>query len=286
MPNKQLKLLFITADPEMASFVVEHGVDRVFVDLEILGKLERQGHLDTVISHHKIEDVSILRPLLPRGSLLVRLNPIHPGTEDEVNAAISRGADVLMLPMFRTPAEVKQFCEFVNHRAKICLLVETIGAMETIAECIRIPGVSEVLIGLNDLHLELGFRFMFEPLVSGHVERMTEILTSACIPFGIGGLARVGEGLLPAELILAEHARLGSTCAILSRTFHRQARSVEEIKNQMDFADEVRRLRNAYQTSCDSSPRDLSLRHADLKAVITSIVAKSSERFSSNSRVL
>lgn len=278
MTKKQLRLLFITANPEMAAFVLKEGVDRIFVDLEILGKVERQGHLDTVISRHKMEDVSNLRAVLPTGTLLVRLNPINPETEIEVDEAIRRGADTLMLPMFHSQEEVKTFCKVVDGRARVCLLVETVGAMESLEQCIQVPGVNEVHIGLNDLHLEMGCRFMFEPLVSGHVERMAEILKNANMPFGIGGVARVGEGMLPADLLLAEHARLGSTGAILSRTFHRQARSVEEIQDQMNFGQEIFKLRGAYQDRCISTDEKLEALRSEIKSVISQIAAKMPEK--------
>jgi citrate lyase beta subunit len=103
------KFLFITNKPEMAIFAINQGADRIFVDLEILGKVKRQGHLNTVISRHSPEDISLLRPLLPRGALLVRLNPVNPNTEIEVDDAIQRGAEVLMLPMFRGAEEVRRF---------------------------------------------------------------------------------------------------------------------------------------------------------------------------------
>lgn len=206
----KFKFLFITNDPKMAVFAISQGVNRIFVDLEILGKVERQGHLNTVISRHLPESISVLRPLLPRDSLLVRLNPVNPNTEIEIEDAIGRGADVLMLPMFRSVVEVQRFCKAVNLRAKVCLLVETMDAMANLAECLEVPGVDEVHIGLNDLHLDMGCRFMFEPLLSERFEQMTETLRKAGIPFGIGGLARVGEGMLPAEMLLSEHARLGS----------------------------------------------------------------------------
>jgi HpcH/HpaI aldolase/citrate lyase family len=278
MIDKKLKLLFITNNPEIADFVLREGVDRIFVDLEILGKVERQGHLDTVISRHKMEDISNLRPVLPAGSLLVRLNPVNPETESEINEAIRRGADTLMLPMFHTPEEVKTFCKFVGGRAQVCLLVETIGAMQSLAECIQIEGVNEVHIGLNDLHLEMGCRFMFEPLVSGHVERMAMILKNANMPFGIGGVARVGEGMLPADILLAEHARLGSTGAILSRTFHRQAGSVLEIQKQMDFGQEILKLRTAFQNHCNSTAEALESFRSEIESVVAQIAAKLPEK--------
>jgi hypothetical protein len=272
--HPKLRLLFITANIEIASFVIKHGVDRIFVDLEILGKVERQGHLNTVISRHSSEDISALRPFLPNGSMLVRLNPVNINTEVEVEDAIQRGADVLMLPMFRDVSEVRRFCQAVNSRAKVCLLVETVEAMQNLAECVEVPGVDEVHIGLNDLHLQMECRFMFEPLVSGHVERMAETIRKAGIPFGIGGLARVGEGTLPSEMLLSEHARLGSTGAILSRTFHRQAGSVEEIQAQMSFADEVQKLQMAYAAGCSRTSEELNLQHEIVKALVANIADK------------
>jgi 2-keto-3-deoxy-L-rhamnonate aldolase RhmA len=278
MSNPHFRFLFITSDPAMASYVLGQGVDQVFLDLEVIGKVERQGHLDTVISRHSMDDVSVLHAASPAGALLVRLNPIHPGTETEIDVAIRRGASTLMLPMFRTPAEVERFCRAVNRRVRVCLLVETIGAMESLAECISISGVDEVHIGLNDLHLEMGCRFMFEPLASGHVERMADVLRSAQKPFGIGGLARIGEGLLPAELLLTEHARLGSTCAILSRTFHRGVKTVDEMRQHMDFGAEVRHLRFAYKTHVNRRADEIEAHHQQLKSMISGIVNGISHR--------
>lgn len=268
-----LRLLFITNEPEVATFVCAEGADRVFVDLELLGKQERQGHLNTVISRHSLGDVERIRAAVPDGALLVRINPMNAGSEQEIEAVLRRGADTLMLPMFHGRDEVERFCALVDGRARISLLVETVGAMDNLAEIVRVPGIDEVHIGLNDLHLELGCRFMFEPLADGHVDRMARVLREAGLPFGIGGVARVGEGLLPAELLLAEHARLGSTGAILSRTFHRQARSVAEIRQQMDFAAEVSKLRDAFLAHAASSAQLLAACHAEVKAIVSRIAA-------------
>jgi 2-keto-3-deoxy-L-rhamnonate aldolase RhmA len=265
---------FITNSIELASFAVENGADRIFVDLEILGKVQRQGHLNTVISRHSMLDVAALRPYVPSGSLMVRINPVHEGTRDEVDQVIAAGADIIMLPMFRGSQEVEVFTQAVAGRARTCLLVETVGAMESLAACIAVPGVDEVHIGLNDLHLELGRRFMFEPLIEGLVDTMAATLNAADIPFGIGGVARVSEGLLPAELILAEHVRLGSTAAILSRTFHRQATSVAEIRAEMDFSDEIRKLRTAYAHHLSSSKEQLQALQQEVSRRVLQIAEK------------
>lgn len=246
----------------MAVFAVQNGVDRIFVDLEIIGKELRQGHLSTVISRHCINDVAEVRKAIPSGKLMVRINPINPGSAQEIDQVIAAGADILMLPMFTCPDEVQFFCNHVAGRAKTNLLLETVAAMNTITEWISMRGVDEVHIGLNDLHLDLRQTFMFEPLACGLVDRMADILRDSMIPFGFGGIARIGEGLLPAELILAEHARLGSTAAIISRTFHRNATSVAGILEQMDFGSELSLLNKSYTESKNKSESELLHNHS------------------------
>ena len=47
-----LKLMYITNNTEIAKIAEKSGVDRIFVDLETVGKQERQGGVNTVQSHH------------------------------------------------------------------------------------------------------------------------------------------------------------------------------------------------------------------------------------------
>ncbi len=261
-----MKFYFITNSIELAVFAQANGADRIFVDLEIHGKELRQGHLSTVISRHCIDDVARLRAHVRAGTLLVRINPLHADSAMEIDRVIDAGADILMLPMLRTAAEAAQFRTLVGARARTMLLVETVAAMYALAEIVAVGGIDEVHIGLNDLHLELGLDFMFEPMADGLVDTMAAVLNAARMPFGIGGVARVGEGLLPAELILGEHVRLGSGAAILSRTFHRQATTVAEIEADMDFAAEVDKLRVAYRAHCATD--DHALYHTHVKATL------------------
>ena len=107
----KIKLMLITNDPKLASFSHSGGIDRIFVDLELLGKEERQGHLNTVISRHLLDDVAKVRAALPVGSLLVRTNPMHDQLPIEIEAILKAKPDYLMLPMFRTKKEVRTFIE-------------------------------------------------------------------------------------------------------------------------------------------------------------------------------
>ena len=262
----------IVSDPEIAVHIVDQGVDRIFVDLESLGKSERQGHVDMWKSGHSLEDVVRLRPFLSRGRLLVRLNPWNPNSSCEIEAALAAGADWLMLPMFRCLDELQAFCIAVDGRAPVIPLVETGEALDLLPQVAQTPGVAEIYIGLNDLRLSLGLKFLFEPLVNGLLDQAAETLNNFGMPWGFGGLARYGEGLLPAEMILVEHRRLGSSRVILSRTFHRMAITLEELEEEMDFEAEIDKLTQAEARWRLASAAELDLNHRQVVRIITRIV--------------
>ena len=52
-----LTLMYITNSPEIALIAQANGVKRIWVDLETLGKEERQKGRNTVKSNHTVEDV-------------------------------------------------------------------------------------------------------------------------------------------------------------------------------------------------------------------------------------
>jgi len=214
-----MDLIFITNNTGLAVCAQNAGVDRVMVDLEILGKQDRQGHLSTVISGHSLEDVGCIRSVLNVSKLLVRVNPINEQSKLEIDSVIECGADIVMLPMFKFAAEVETFVQLVNGRATTCLLLETKEAAAKIDDILSIEGIDEIHIGLNDLHLSMGLSFMFELLANGVVDELSKRIIEAGVKFGFGGVARLGHGNLDASLILSEHVRLNSSMVILSRDF-------------------------------------------------------------------
>ncbi|MBR4880469.1 MAG: aldolase [Clostridia bacterium] len=220
-----LKLMYITNRPEIAQIAENAGVDRIFVDMEYIGKSNRQGGMNTVQCRHTVEDVSELRGHITKSELMVRINPIHDATaeytssEEEIDAVIGAGADVVMLPYFKTADEVKRFVECVAGRATVFPLVETPEAAECLDEILEIDGIDEIHIGLNDMSLALGKKFMFELLCDGTVERICRKCRDKGITYGFGGIAALGKGMLPCEHVIMEHYRLGSQRAILSRSF-------------------------------------------------------------------
>lgn len=214
-----LEYMYITNNPEIAQIIDELGVERVWIDLEVLGKEERQKNYDSVKSKHSIQDIVKIKPLLKNAKLQVRINPMNKNSKDEIEQVIAAGCDYIMLPMYKTVEEVQSFLDIVQKRVKTILLLETQEAAEIVDDVLNLDGVDEMHIGLNDLHLSMGKQFMFELLADGTVELLCKKMKAKGIPYGFGGIARLGQGTLPAEYIIAEHCKMGSTRAILSRSF-------------------------------------------------------------------
>ena len=234
--------MFITNNPDIAKYASKCLVGRIFIDLEIMGKYERQGHLDTVISQHSLEDIENVRTAIPDGEILVRINPLHSGTQHEIDIAIKNGADIIMLPMFSSKEDIDTVGRMIGGRAQFIPLIETKLAAENLIEYVNTTYVNEFYIGLNDLHRELDCKFMFELLSSGYVEGLANTIKDAGKKFGFGGIARIGDGVLPSRLILAEHARLGSSSVILSRAFHQRSQTLDELKSKVNLNIEVKKL--------------------------------------------
>ena len=220
-----MKLMYITNKPAVARIAENAGVDWIFLDMEVIGKAFRQSGLNTVQNNHTVDDIKRIRKAIKKSKLLVRVNPIHdavdnyPSSKDEIDASIEAGADILMLPYFKTVEEVKTFIHLVNGRAKTLLLLETVEAANLIDKILEVPGIDMIHLGLNDMHLELGMKFMFELLADGTVERLGDKIKAKGIPFGFGGIATLDGGALQGSMVLKEHVRLGSSMVIVSRSF-------------------------------------------------------------------
>ncbi|WP_019591374.1 aldolase/citrate lyase family protein [Thioalkalivibrio sp. ALE20] len=243
--------MLITGDPETARAAERSGVDRVFVDMESRGKQERQGHLNAHRANHTLEDVERVAGSVDRAEVMVRVNPPGPETAHEVEAAIEAGAQRLMLPMFVSAGEVDDFLRQVDGRVPVTVLVETPAALARLPLYVGQLGArDQVHVGLNDLTLAAGLDFLFEPLAGGMLEEPARMCREAGVPFGFGGVGRIGNGDVPAEWILAEHVRLGSDWVILSRSFRGTGGPGEERADPERLREELLRLRE-----CESALR-------------------------------
>ena len=244
-----LDVFYITNNLDVALLAEKAGVDRIWIDLETLGKEERQKGINSVKSHHSIEDIRIIAPRLTKSKMMVRVNPWNSSSQDEINRVIDAGAEIVMLPMWKTTQEVKRFIQAVNKRAKLSLLLETVEAENCLDDVLKLNGIDEIHIGLNDLHLSYHLDFMFELLTNGTVERIINKIKVAGIPYGFGGISHLGDGMIPAEMIIMEHYRLGSTRAILSRGFCDQTKPLEEVDKT--FSKNMKELRE-FESNIDS----------------------------------
>ncbi|MDD7317454.1 MAG: aldolase/citrate lyase family protein [Prevotella sp.] len=250
-----LTLMYITNSPEVATIADRNGVDRIFIDLETRGKEQRQGHIDSVKSHHALQDIDKVKERLGRSQLLVRCNPLYDGSREEIAEIISRGADIVMLPMWRTSDEAFRFIEYVRGKARVMLLLETRDAEKIIGEVVDEGGVDEVYVGLNDLHLDYGQTFLFEPLANGTIDSIAERLNSRNMFFGFGGIAALDGGLISGRNIITEHYRLHSQMAILSRAFCDTSKTENFEQVEKTFADGVRDIRR-FETELAEKPKE------------------------------
>lgn len=263
-----IDLMFITNDPGEAYDAVEAKVGRIFIDLETLGKKERQNNRDTYISNHDIKDIDIVKNRIGNFPLMVRTNPINEKSKSEIEECIARGADILMLPMFRNSDEVKRFLDAINGRAKVCLLLETPQALCRINEILEIEGIDELHVGINDLHIGMQLDFMFEIVSGGLIDYISHIVHQHNITFGFGGVAKIGQGIVPAEVVLGEHYRVGSEMVILSRSFRRGTRN--------DIKEEVLKIKNEEQRISCWTKEEYDINHKKLDSIVRSYIRSKS----------
>lgn len=212
-----------TDDPGVARAADQAGVDRIGPDLERLGKRERQADPGYWLSPHREESLPRVRASLRRGRLFVRTNPLHDGWDAEAERLIAAGAEVLMLPAFRSARDVEKALSVVGDRVLLVPLVETVEALHEVSKIAGLARVREVHFGLNDLALSFGLPNRFALLTHPAVERATILIAENGVRMGIGGIGRCCDtGLpIPSDLIYAQYPRLGATGALIARSFFR-----------------------------------------------------------------
>ena len=214
-------LTLLTSDPALATAADRAGVDRVGLDFERLDKAARQAGHDTRLSDHSLDDLTRIARRLTRADLFLRIDPVNPQTGSDIEQALARGVKVLMLPFFRTAAEVDRFVRLVDRRARAVILLETAPAALRVREIVRVPGIDEVMLGLNDLRLAFGVASHFEVLASPLLDALAAEVHAAGLALSLGGVARAGDTSLPIspDLVFAQYPRLGARGAWLSRAF-------------------------------------------------------------------
>lgn len=213
-----MKYYLIENKPDRAKYFESLGVDYIFIDLEKLGKEERQANMDTVKSHHSVADITKVKSAISHSKVLVRIDPINDNTGRQIEEVLNAGADAIMLPFFMTAHEVSYFIEKVAGRAETILLLEHIEPLNNIQDILKVEGIDKIHFGLNDLSISIGYDFMFKVLAEELLNDAIHQCKEVNLDFGIGGIGPLNSGRLPGKIIMDEYIRLGASATIISRT--------------------------------------------------------------------
>ena len=210
-----MELFLFTVDPAFGSAVVAAGATGVIVDWERRDKHRRQAGEGTQINGDTPADLARMR-MSTDGRVLCRINAWGPWTPAEVDEAVARGADEVLLPMVRTPEQVDRTLDAVAGRCGLGILVETQDAVLRAAELASRP-LSRVYLGLNDLRIDRRSDNLFTPLTDGTADAVRDAVRGR---FGVAGLTLPGGGApVPSTLLAAELVRLGADFTFLRRAF-------------------------------------------------------------------
>ncbi len=220
-----MELSLITNDPEVARAAEDAGIERIMIDLERMGKADRQAGRSLFLSSHTIQDAARIKRVLRRARLTVRVDPPHPALGRQIDQAVDAGADIVMLPYFERFDQAAEFAECVGRRAAPVLLVERVGAVSILPELCSLPGLSEIHVGLNDLSISQGRSHWFDVLATEALDQVLRMLRHSGVPFGFGGIGSLSRRDLPLDpgLVLAEQVFQGATRGWLGRSFREVA---------------------------------------------------------------
>jgi len=234
-------------------------VEGIVVDWEVEGKRRRQAGADTEINADTVEDLRRVRSWVDtRVRVICRINPPGELTQRELEAAISAGADEVLVPMVRSSAELERVIEAAGGLCGVGTLIETTEAVEHVRELANLP-LSRVYVGLNDLAIERRTHSIFGAVEDGTVERVRREVDR---PFGFAGLTAPERGdPIPCRLLIGEMARIRSSFSFLRRSYKRDVPLGRQ-------ADQIRRLREALAAAERRTPIEVERDRRELGAAI------------------
>ena len=246
--------------PAAARSVVDAGAGGVVVDWENRGKVARQAGVDTQVNGDTPEQLAAVRASTG-GTVLCRVNQWAPWTPAEIDLAVDRGADEVLLPMVRRVEEVDAALEVVDGRCGLGILVETADAVRRVDDLVARP-LSRVYVGLNDLMIDRGGRSLFATLVYGTVDRVARAAAASGTPFGVAGLTLPEAGRpVPCRLLTGALARVGASFTFLRRSFWADTAG-------RDLKLEVPRMLEAAALARRRSAAQIAADHAELTAAV------------------
>ena len=242
----------ITNNLDKASTLSSCGIQQIMIDTEILGKKERQGHKDTVISDHQLIDVLKLKQQDLAVEIICRINPYNENTSKEVDLAINYGADFIMMPMINSFDNYKAVVNLIGSRAEVLPLIETPYSFFKVHEIIGYSRLKQIHFGLNDLCISLGMLNLFEVLLSKTFQNTVSSIRNKSIKLGIGGIGdpQVTQRVDP-TLLLNTYLRCGANSVILSRNFFSSSYDQDYITRSLKIFEET--LVKGYDQSLDKN---------------------------------
>lgn len=269
-----LKYILISNDLEITEYALKSGVDYIMIDLEKEGKVDRQKNFNMVQNFHSILDITSYINQFPNSKLIVRCNSPKYIDNKEIDQILELAPEYLMVPYFHSINEILSILDKVrDKKTKILPLIETITALGRLHDFAEHNLINDFYFGFNDLRLTIGYDFLFESLAYDLMDYAANILyTFGKTSFGFGGISRLGHGDLPADLILSEHVRLNSRFVILSRAFHNNSASLKELRNNIDFEDEIRKLRSKELELRNKDMTEINHNHLELREIVRRIV--------------
>jgi len=217
--SKDFELLLFYRDYISAVQGIEAGVDGIIVDWEYKGKHDRQLGFDTEVNIHTEQTLLEARKLDIR--LICRVNGHPYFLKEEVQKALSMGADEILLPMVRGKQQVIEVLEIVGDESRLGILIETREGI-TNATTLFDMNLSRYYVGLNDLRVDMGYDSIFQPLTNGTIES----IAGYGVHMGIAGLTHPDKGFpISCHLLLEEMCRLGMGFSFLRRSYYRDLES-------------------------------------------------------------
>lgn len=215
-----LDLFLFTTDPTFARRAEQAGVDGVVIDWESKDKATRQQGYDTDTGGDSLADLEAVAASINSMQLLVRVDADPILMPEHVETALAHGATALMLPVAEKVDDVARFLDAVAGRARTIVQIETQALVTRCRDLAKLDW-DTAYIGLNDLMISRGSRWIWQPFIDGTVQRIYDELHGRRI--GFGGVTAIGSGKpLPFSSLLSEMARLGCSMSFLRRTFNRE----------------------------------------------------------------
>lgn len=261
MDNPLFEFWLFTTDALFARQCVDAGVTGILIDWEYMGKDRRQEGAGLECNRETLDDLVRIRDAVD-ATVICRINAWGPHSGNEVEMAVSGGADVIMLPMVRNPEEVNAFLSDVDGRTQCGILVETTDALSHMSALSRLP-LDYVYVGLNDLALSRGSHNIFSAVSDGTVQQVRAAFSG--IRFGFGGITILDRGFpLPFHLLLREMIALDCNFSFLRRSFKK------DIPGR-DISFEISRIHQAIAAYRERNPAQIGKDRKELFRIIESI---------------